>query len=131
MSGNSPIAEHDGVYSRGPLRHHHLFYLQDGNFVMQVSISKFLFCYNQHIEALSSSDPAQKVESAIFKVHRFFPAKFSGAIKDKIGSPKGTNDTGDGTDERPVVLTGDSASGWELLLEDIYDIDRYASIQPV
>lgn len=33
----------------------------------------------------------------------------------------------DGTDERPLVLTGDSVKGWELLLGLQY-VDRYASL---
>jgi hypothetical protein len=65
-----------------------------------------------------------KVENAIFKVHRSFLAKQSSAIKDMLEAPQSSTNQ-DGTDERPLVLTGDSAASWELLLESLYE--RYVS----
>ncbi|KIM29681.1 hypothetical protein M408DRAFT_328546 [Serendipita vermifera MAFF 305830] len=82
-------------YSTGVPRRHHSLYLEDGTFVMQV-------------------------ENAIFKVHRFFLAKYSSALKDMFNVPQGLNIMREGSEENPVLLNGDSATGWELLLGDIY-----------
>lgn len=65
-----------------------------------------------------------KVENAIFKVHRSFLAKQSSVIKDMLGGPHPSANR-DGTDENPLVLTGDSAASWELLLESLYE--RYVT----
>jgi hypothetical protein len=61
-----------------------------------------------------------KVENAIFKIHRYFLAKHSNVINDMFDSPQGNGGTV-GTDDNPLVLTGDAACGWEFLLEEIYD----------
>jgi hypothetical protein len=61
-----------------------------------------------------------KVENAIFKVHRSFLANQSSVIKDMLGAPQSSTNI-DGTDERPLVLTGDSVVGWELLLGFLYE----------
>jgi len=82
-------------YSTGAPRHHHSLYIEDGNLVLQV-------------------------ENAIFKVHRSSLAKQSSVIKDMLGAPQSSTDR-DGTDEKPLVLTGDSAASWELLLESLYE----------
>jgi BTB/POZ domain len=60
------------------------------------------------------------VENAIFKVHRYFLAKYSSVISDMFDSPQGSEGTV-GTDDNPLVLTGDTACGWELLLDEIYN----------
>jgi hypothetical protein len=60
------------------------------------------------------------VENAIFKVHRYFLAKYSTVLRDMFNAPQNDGML-DGTDEKPLVLTHDIASGWELLLDGIYD----------
>jgi hypothetical protein len=65
------------------------------------------------------TDRRPKVENAIFKVHRYFLAKYSGVLRDMLDSPQDST-LRDGTDENPLVLSGDSSEGWQLLLEDIY-----------
>jgi hypothetical protein len=65
------------------------------------------------------------VENAIFKVHRYFLTKYSTVLQDMFNTPQGDG-TVDGTDERPLVLSQDTAVGWELLLDAIYD--RFASL---
>ncbi len=67
-----------------------------------------------------------KVQNAIFKVHRSVLAAYSTVIKDMLEVP---NESGskDRTDERPLVLVGDSAAGWEALLGLQYD--RYENTQ--
>jgi hypothetical protein len=69
-----------------------------------------------------------KVENAIFKVHGSFLAKQSSVIKGMLGTPQPSTGR-DGTDEKPLLLTGDTAAGWELLLESLYErsVDRIAS----
>jgi hypothetical protein len=59
------------------------------------------------------------VEKAIFKVHRSIIARYSTVIKDMLNAPNIGN--GDASDERPLVLTGDSVAAWELLLGLQYD----------
>jgi hypothetical protein len=39
------------------------------------------------------------------------------------------NGAQDGTDERPLVLTGDSAVGWELLLGLQYDRSAFCDLR--
>jgi len=82
-------------YSTGAPRHHHSLYIEDGNLVLQV-------------------------ENAIFKVHGSFLAKQSSVIKGMLQAPQ-PDTTQDGTDEKPLVLRGDTAAGWELLLESLYE----------
>jgi len=64
-------------------------------------------------------DRRLKVENAIFKVHRYFLAKYSSVLRDMLDSPQ-DSDLRDGTDDNPLVLSGDSSEGWQLLLEEIY-----------
>ncbi|KIM20847.1 hypothetical protein M408DRAFT_333786 [Serendipita vermifera MAFF 305830] len=82
-------------YSTGDPRNHHSLYLADADFVIQV-------------------------ENAIFRVHRYFLAKYSSVISDMFDSPQG-KERAVGTDENPLVLTGDTACAWGLLLEEIYN----------
>jgi hypothetical protein len=60
------------------------------------------------------------VQNAIFKVHRYFLAKYSSVLRDMFNTPQ-EDGVLDGTDEKPLVLMHDSAAGWELLLDAIYD----------
>ena len=60
------------------------------------------------------------MENAIFKVHRYFLAKYSCVLRDMFNAPQ-KDGMDDGTDEKPLVLMHDNASGWELLLNAIYD----------
>jgi hypothetical protein len=60
------------------------------------------------------------VEKAIFKVHRSFLTKYSTVIKDMVEAPQ-SGSKNEATDENPLILKGDSASGWETLLESHYD----------
>jgi BTB/POZ domain len=60
------------------------------------------------------------VENAIFKIHRYFLAKYSPVLRDMFSAPR-QDGAMDGTDERPLVLTQDRAVGWELLLDAIYN----------
>lgn len=41
-------------------------------------------------------------------------------MKEMLNAPN-IKDSEDGTDERPLILSGDSVVGWELLLELQYD----------
>jgi hypothetical protein len=96
-------------YTTGVPRPHHSLYIKDGNFVMQVRIT----CHIS--ERVLMGDP--KVENAIFKVHRSVLEKYSSVIEDMLDAPQGENtEGGGGTDEHPLVLTGDGVFGWELLL---------------
>jgi hypothetical protein len=61
-----------------------------------------------------------KVQNAIFKVHRSVLAAYSTVIKDMLEVPS-ENGSIDGTDERPLILIGDTAAGWEALLGLQYD----------
>jgi len=55
------------------------------------------------------------VEDIIFKVHRSLLARYSTVIKDMLDAPS-EDGSKDGTYEHPLLLTGDTAKGWELLL---------------
>ncbi|KAG8816082.1 hypothetical protein FRC19_000589 [Serendipita sp. 401] len=77
-------------YTSGQPRRHHNLYIEDGTLVMQV-------------------------ENAIFKIHRSLLAQYSTVIQDMLSFPGGKNPQ-DGIDEKPLVMSGDSVAGWELLL---------------
>ncbi|KAG8817362.1 hypothetical protein FRC18_000576 [Serendipita sp. 400] len=77
-------------YSCGQPRKHHNLYFEDGTLVVQA-------------------------ERAIFKIHRSLLARYSIVIRDMLCLPSGEGHN-DGTDEKPLVMNGDSALGWELLL---------------
>ena len=63
-----------------------------------------------------------EVENATFKVHRSFLTKYSTVIKDMLEAPQSESGRQkEATDENPLILKGDSASGWEMLLESQYD----------
>ncbi|KAG8757415.1 hypothetical protein FRC14_002086 [Serendipita sp. 396] len=64
-----------------------------------------------------------KVENAIFRIHRSLLARFSTVMQDMLSVPGGEGHK-DTTDENPVVMHGDSAISWELLLEFQYDMPR-------
>ncbi|PVG00444.1 hypothetical protein CPB86DRAFT_782779 [Serendipita vermifera] len=84
-------------YTKGEPRPHHSFYFPDGSFVFQV-------------------------EKAIFKVSGHLLSKHSSVIRDMFRIPQeGTNQ--DGTDEKPVILGGDSVKGWEIFLTLLYPDD--------
>jgi len=106
-------------YSTGIPRHHHSLYLEDGNIVIQVYTLPKSRVYN--INSLTRL----KAESAIFKIHRHFLRKYSTVLHDMLSAPQ-QDDTMDGTDEKPLVLARDTAVGWELLLDAIYD--RFVSL---
>ncbi|KAG8810506.1 hypothetical protein FRC17_002910 [Serendipita sp. 399] len=72
-----------------PQRHRDL-YLEDGTLVIQV-------------------------EDILFKVHRSVLARYSTIIRDMFNLPIDSW-SNDGTDAHPLVLSGDSAVAWELLL---------------
>jgi hypothetical protein len=74
------------------------------------------------------SDVAFKAENAIFKVHRSVLVKYSSVIEDMLNAPQGS-DAGGGTDEKPLVLTGDSVVAWETLLG--WQYERFVSIEPI
>ncbi|KIM29686.1 hypothetical protein M408DRAFT_328553 [Serendipita vermifera MAFF 305830] len=94
MASSNDSIQH---YSTGVPRRHPHFYLDDGNFVMQV-------------------------ENAIFKVHRFFLVRHSSVLKGMFDVHKGDEDiTGEGMDDSPVKLDGDSVLGWEVFLSEIYE----------
>jgi hypothetical protein len=61
-----------------------------------------------------------KVQSTLFKVHRSVLSRYSTVLQGMLCIPN-ENGSQDGTDERPLVLTGDSAIAWELLLGLQYD----------
>src|SRR4051794_13610474 len=99
-------------YFTGDLRPHHILHINDGNIVIQVILSVHkvmeLIVWNQ-------------VENAIFKIHRSLLERYSTAIKDILdATDKGGSK--DGTDASPLVLAGDNAAGWELLLGLQYDM---------
>jgi hypothetical protein len=79
-----------------------------------------------HTLRATVADGDVKVQSAIFKVHRSVLAAYSTVLKDMLEIPS-ENGHKDGTDERPLVLIGDSAAGWEVLLGLQYD--RYEVTQ--
>ncbi|PVF93900.1 hypothetical protein CPB86DRAFT_75160 [Serendipita vermifera] len=76
-------------YSLGELRRHHRLYFEDGSFVIQV-------------------------EKAVFKIHRSVFSRYSSVIHGMLNVPNG-NECKDGTEERPLILTGDRAAAWETL----------------
>ncbi|PVF92247.1 hypothetical protein CPB86DRAFT_769623 [Serendipita vermifera] len=92
MGTIEPLAED---YSSGELRKHHRLYLEDGSFVIQV-------------------------EKAIFKIHRSVFSRYSSVIHDMLNVPNG-NESKDGTEDRPLILTGDRAAAWETLFSLQYD----------
>jgi hypothetical protein len=100
-------------YTTGLPRCHHSLYIKDGNLILQVILEQ------PYITAVIELNRL-KVENAIFKVHRSFLEKRSSVIKDMLEVPPPTTSL-DGTDEKPLVLSGDSASGWEVLLESLYE----------
>jgi hypothetical protein len=55
-----------------------------------------------------------KVQNAIFKVHRSVISEYSSVFQDMLDMSKETGPI-DGTAERPLVLTGDNATAWEIL----------------
>jgi hypothetical protein len=59
------------------------------------------------------------VQNAIFKVHRFFLAQHSNALRDMLGVPQ-DDGSKDGTDEKPLVLHDDNVTGWVLIFRAIY-----------
>ncbi|KAG8750255.1 hypothetical protein FRC14_000684 [Serendipita sp. 396] len=85
-------------YPCGQPRRHHDFYFEDGTLVMQI-------------------------ESVIFKVHRSILARYSTVIHSMLSVPS-VEGSQDGTDENPLVMTGDSAASWEFLLGLQYNIPR-------
>lgn len=56
---------------------------------------------------------------AIFKIHRFFLEQHSKVLGDMCTLPVGKLQP-DGTDQSPLVIKGDRASDWELLLRCFY-----------
>jgi hypothetical protein len=106
-------------YASGTPRHHHSLYIDDGNIVIQV--------YNLRIRVFYSSNrlTRPKVENAIFKIHRYFLAKYSPVLRDMLNAPQ-QDGVMDGTDERPIFLTQDRVAGWELLLDSIYDRSAFS-----
>jgi len=67
-----------------------------------------------------------QVENAIFNVHRSVLARYSTVIQDLLDSFN-ENEAKDEADKIPLVMTGDSAAGWELLLGLQYDSPRINS----
>ncbi|KAG8818585.1 hypothetical protein FRC19_010552 [Serendipita sp. 401] len=102
-------------YTRGQPRRHHSLYFEDGTLVMRVS--SFLMCRMRR----SWLQMSLKVENAIFKVHRSLLARSSTAIQDMLSVPSGKGPH-DGTDENPLIMSGDSVVGWELLLGLQYSV---------
>ncbi|PVF91329.1 hypothetical protein CPB86DRAFT_357729 [Serendipita vermifera] len=82
-------------YSSGELRRHHRLYLEDGSFVIQV-------------------------EKAIFKIHRSVFSRYSSVIHGMLNVPN-SSEYKDGTEERPLILTGDRAAAWDVLFSLQYD----------
>ncbi|KAG8750253.1 hypothetical protein FRC14_000682 [Serendipita sp. 396] len=91
-------------YSCGQPRKHHNLYFEDGTLVVQA-------------------------ERAIFKIHRSLLARYSIVIRDMLCLPSGEGHN-DGTDEKPLVMNGDSALGWELLLGLQYNTPNIRSDVP-
>jgi len=67
---------------------------------------------------LSSGDIVIQVEETIFKIHRHFLVEHSTILRDMFTLPQMKSD--EGTDENPLTMPGDTALGWELLLELFY-----------
>jgi hypothetical protein len=59
------------------------------------------------------------VENAIFKVYRYHLSKHSTVIHDIFSLPISASHK-DGTEEKPLVLVGDSVEGWEIFLGMLY-----------
>lgn len=68
------------------------------------------------------------MKNAILKVHRSLFMRFSTVIKDMLGAPN-KDGSEDGTDEKPLILMGDTVAGWELLLELQYSRYAFLSIK--
>jgi hypothetical protein len=83
--------------------------------------------FTSAIRMTRASDVTFKVENAIFKVHRSVLAKYSSVIEDMLNAPQG-NDARGGTDDKPLVLSGDSVAAWESLLG--WQYERFVSVQP-
>jgi hypothetical protein len=60
-----------------------------------------------------------QVEKAIFKVAGHLLARHSSVLRDMFRIPQ-AGDIQSGTDERPVILAGDSVKGWEIFLNLLY-----------
>ncbi|KIM29696.1 hypothetical protein M408DRAFT_328561 [Serendipita vermifera MAFF 305830] len=81
-------------YSKGLPRRHHTFFIEEGDVCLQV-------------------------ENAIFKVHRFFLAHRSSVLKQMLHAPQPPGGI-DGTEGKPIKLTGDKVEGWEAFFQSIY-----------
>ncbi|KIM29714.1 hypothetical protein M408DRAFT_328578 [Serendipita vermifera MAFF 305830] len=77
---------------------------------------------------ISSGDMVIQVERTIFKVHSYFLTTQSEVFRDMVMAAPRTNRHDDGTDSEPLVLSGDSVEGWELLLNAIY---RESPFKPI
>jgi len=81
-------------YSGGNPRPHHQFYRDAGDTLIQV-------------------------QNAIFKIHRFFLIDHSSVLRDMLSLPQSIkgSESANGT---PIVISGDTAKVWELLLASFY-----------
>ncbi|KIM29712.1 hypothetical protein M408DRAFT_328576 [Serendipita vermifera MAFF 305830] len=69
---------------------------------------------------IPSGDMVIQVERTIFKIHSHFLTKQSEVFRDMVTAAPQTTRPNDGTDSKPLVLSGDSVEGWELFLSSIY-----------
>lgn len=93
------MSDQNKDYSTGEPRHHHEFYIEDGNIAIQV-------------------------QNAIFKVHHYHLAQRSSVLNEIFRTPQ-YQGCQDGTDAKPLVLSGDTAVGWEALLGSIYGTKNF------
>jgi BTB/POZ domain len=97
-------------------------------FILRMETSFFRSgSFTSAIRMTRGPDVAFQVENAIFKVHRSVLAKYSSVIEGMLNAPQG-NDSRGGTDDNPLVLTGDSVVAWESLLG--WQYERFVPIQP-
>jgi len=97
------MSEDNLDYATGEPRRHHQYYIPSGDIVLQV-------------------------QNAIFKVHRFFLAQYSSVLKDMLEVPQ-DGESKDGTDEKPLVLHDDTATGWELVFRAIYRTNPTVAVE--
>jgi len=81
-------------YTTGEPRRHDTFYFEEADIYIQV-------------------------ENAIFKVHRCFLTVRSSVLRDMFNTPQGSR-IQNNTDQKPFVLTGDTAAAWETFFRSIY-----------
>ncbi|KIM29711.1 hypothetical protein M408DRAFT_328575 [Serendipita vermifera MAFF 305830] len=77
---------------------------------------------------IPSGDMVIQVERTIFKVHSHFLTTQSEVFRDMVTAAPQSNEYNDGTESKPLILSGDRVEGWELFLSAIYRDDY---LQPI